>query len=79
MLLRANTLLKKPEQDYHEDDLLVKRVIFQHDLLEQQIKNLEQQRSQLDAQMMSYTQLVQLARSELTGKGIQDSIVQQLQ
>lgn len=29
--------------------------------------------------MMSYTQLVQLARSELTGKGVQDSVVQQLQ
>lgn len=28
LLLRANTLLKKPEQDYQEDDLLIKRVIF---------------------------------------------------
>jgi ABC-type amino acid transport substrate-binding protein len=79
--LEKQNLLMKTAQPItkSDDDLTSKRVVYQRDLLEQQIKQLQLQKQEFDAQQLQYQQLLELAKTELFQKGIEQHVINQIQ
>eukprot|EP00703_Trepomonas_sp_PC1_P004456 JAP92150.1 Hypothetical protein TPC1_15999 [Trepomonas sp. PC1] len=81
-LEKQNLLLKADSrtlQQTQSDDLTTKRVIYQRDLLETQIQQLQIQKQEFDAQQLQYQQLLELTKTELFQKGIEQHVINQIQ
>ncbi|CAL5972716.1 Conserved_hypothetical protein [Hexamita inflata] len=78
--LEKENIIMRSEQPVPttSNDPLAKRLIFQKEMLEQQIQDLQSQRDQIDYQMQSYSQLIELAKQELHQKGIEHAVTTHL-